>query len=216
PATTAPATTAPSTAASSTAGPATAGPATARPGRPSLRRATPLPAPSRFEVEPYLLINRSHRWYLLAYDPDRSEWSIFEAHGIRPSTPAAGRRYTPRALPAEDMHEYVSRRLPGNVWKVEAVATVELPAETVRTMVAPAEGEVTALDARRCRLRLGGETAAAVAGVLVRLDAEFTLEGPPEVIRYLAQVAARFDRGSARAVKGAPPREGDAVGAPLR
>src|SRR5699024_7472469 len=73
PATTAPATTAPSTAASATAGPATAGPATARPGRPSLRRATPLPAPSRFEVEPYLLINRSHRWYLLAYDPDRSE-----------------------------------------------------------------------------------------------------------------------------------------------
>src|SRR5699024_4458398 len=101
---------------------------------PPVRRATPLPAPSRFEVEPYLLINRSHRWYLLAYDPARGEWTIFEAHGIRPCTPAAGRRYTPRELPAEDMHAYVSRRLPGKVWKVEAAATVELPAERVRTM----------------------------------------------------------------------------------
>ncbi len=190
--------------------PTTPRPATAQP----VRRATPLPVPSRYEVEPYLLINRIHRWYLLAYDPDRSEWAVFEVYGIRPRTPAVGGRYTPRPLPAEDMHAYVSRRLPGNVWKVEATVTVELPAERVRTLVAPAEGEVTALDARRCTLRVGGETAAAVAGVLVRLDADFTVEGPPESIRYLAQLAARFDRGSVGPAKGAAARPGDSVGTP--
>ncbi|WP_158726853.1 helix-turn-helix transcriptional regulator [Tomitella fengzijianii] len=168
-----------------------------RSGARTVRRATPLPPTQRFEVEPYLLVNRSHRWYLLAFDPSGGDWRIFLVHGIEPCTPPAGRRFSPRPLPAADVHEYVGRRLPGSAWKVQATATVEAPAETVRPMIASAEGRVEPAGADRCTVVLGGETPAAIAGVLARLDADFLVEDSPEMARYLAGVAKRFRRGSA-------------------
>ncbi|WP_182348021.1 helix-turn-helix transcriptional regulator [Tomitella gaofuii] len=173
--------------------PAVPVPSGARPAR----RAVPMAPPPRFEVEPYLLINRSHRWFLLAFDPGDGEWRIFPVHGIALCMPASGGRFSPRPLPSDDMRDFVGRRLPGSDWKVQATVAVAAPAEQVRPMIAPAEGRVEPAGDQSCIVRMGGETAAAIAGVLIRLDADFLVEDPPEVARYVAGLAKRFRRGSA-------------------
>lgn len=171
--------------------------ARARPGAgPTAARARPLPPEAWHDVEPYLLINRHHRWYLLAFDPASADWRIFRADGIRLGEPPWGARFTPRPLPETDVHSYVSRRLPGAHWKLKARVTVEAPAERIRPLVASAEGTVEPLDTRRCTAVIGGEAPAAIAAVLTRFDATFTIEDPPEFARYAEQLAERFRRAS--------------------
>ncbi|MFW0785283.1 WYL domain-containing protein [Gordonia sp. CPCC 206044] len=144
------------------------------------------------EVEPYRLVNRGHRWYLFGYDVDRADWQLFAVEQIRPRTPSTGPRFVERRLPAEDLTDYVSRRLPDTRWRHSATVTLHVPADDVTDKIASAEGVVTPVDEHTCRAVIGGETITAVAAILTRLDVDFTVDRSAELALCLSGLAGRY------------------------
>jgi predicted DNA-binding transcriptional regulator YafY len=61
-------------------------------------------------VEPYRLVTRGRRWYLFAYDLDRTDWRTFRVDRITDPRPALN-SFTPRALPAQDVGSFVNERI---------------------------------------------------------------------------------------------------------
>src|SRR5690606_20421268 len=55
---------------------------------------------SQRHVHPLRLANYGSRWYLIAWDTDRSDWRSFRVDRIQ-GTPVTGARFEPRALPDE-------------------------------------------------------------------------------------------------------------------
>jgi predicted DNA-binding transcriptional regulator YafY len=145
----------------------------------------------RIEIEPWRLANRNHRWYLLGFDVGGDAWEVFEVHRIVPHEPN-GPRFGPRRPPADDLADYLARRIPQVGWRHRATVTVHAPWEDVAPRVLASEGTVTPVDDRRCRATLGGETLTALTSILGRVGADFTVTGPPELVEHLQALAARY------------------------
>ncbi|UVI35392.1 WYL domain-containing protein [Brevibacterium spongiae] len=147
------------------------------------------------EVEPYRLVNRLHRWYLLAYAPEVEEWRVFHAEHILPKSPS-GPRFDPRPLPAEDIGDYVERRVPGSRWRHSAQAIVNAPAAEAAQSLAPAEATVEALADNRCLVTVGGQSIATMALCLARLDVDFTVVDNHELSEFLRRLSHRLERAA--------------------
>lgn len=144
-------------------------------------------------VEPYRLVIWGRRWYLLAWDVERSDWRTFRVDRIRPRTPT-GPRFTPRDLPDDDVAAYVSRRVSAAAWRYRAQVTVHAPAEIIADRIGPAAGTVERLDEHTCVLRTGADTIETLAVHLGLLDADFDVTGPPELLTHLRRLAHRYLR----------------------
>lgn len=153
------------------------------------------------EVEPYRLVNRQHRWYLLTFDPGLDDWRIFRAEHILPKTPS-GVRFEPRPLPAEDIGDYVERHISGPRWRHSAEVIVEAPAAEVMTSLVSAEGTVEALDDERSQVTIGGQSVATMALTLARLDVDFTVVDSPELCECLQGLSQRLGRAAQKSSLG--------------
>lgn len=150
---------------------------------------------SSHEVEPYRLVNRGHRWYLLGFDVVDDVWAIYELDRIRPRTPN-GPHFPGRELPAEDVAAYVASRVPETVWRHQGTVTLHAPARDVVGRIAPAEGMVEPVDDHSCTLRIGAESVSTIALVLGRLGVDFTVTDPPELVEEVAGLADRYARAT--------------------
>lgn len=146
------------------------------------------------EVEPYRLVTWVGHWYLIAWDLMREDWRTFRVDRLRPRVPL-GPRFTPRDLPDEDVGAYLLARV-RTLWESKAAVLVHEPADSKVMRHWRAHGEVEVVDAQTSRLRLDGDSLHGLAGMLAELDADFTVESPPELAAYLVQVARRFDRAA--------------------
>ena len=153
------------------------------------------------EVEPYRLVNRQHRWYLLTFDPGLRDWRIFRAEHISPKTPS-GVRFEPRPLPAEDIGDYVERHISGPRWRHSAEVIVEAPAAEVMAALVSAEGSVEALDDERSQVTIGGQSVATMALTLARLDVDFTVVDSPELCECLQGLSQRLGQAAQRSSLG--------------
>lgn len=144
------------------------------------------------EVEPYRLVSRGHRWYLLGFDVAADRWAVFEVHRLHPRVPP-GPRFAPRDLP-EDVERHLGDLLPRATWRHEASVTLHAPAAEVALL--PAEGVLEPIDEHGCRARLGGETLTAIALALARLGVDFTVHDPPELVEEVRRVGERFRRAA--------------------
>ncbi|XVS66495.1 helix-turn-helix transcriptional regulator [Actinosynnema sp. CA-299493] len=148
-------------------------------------------APPR-RVEPHHLVTRAGRWYLVAWDLDRADWRTFRADRITPRTPT-GPRFTPRALPAEDVAAFVADRFSGSAgsggWPCLGEVILDLPAADVSPFVH--DGLVEPLAPNRCRLTLGSWSWPALAATVGRFDADIEVVGPPELKHAFAHLARR-------------------------
>lgn len=150
------------------------------------------------EVEPYRLINSGHHWFLLGYDVRAEEWTIHDAAGISLRTPA-GALFEQRPLPAEDLDAYVAQRVPqAQLWSHLARADVVAPAAEARRALAPAEGIVTGTSESTSQVWVGGTSWRAVALTLLRLDSDFTVTEPPELVEELSVLAVRCRSAAGR------------------
>ncbi|WP_067170437.1 helix-turn-helix transcriptional regulator [Microtetraspora niveoalba] len=147
--------------------------------------------PARREVEPYRLVNWGRRWYLLAWDLERSDWRTFRVDRLTPRVPT-GPRFTPRDLPDEDVAAYVSGRVSAAAWRYRARVTVRAPAEAVAERINPAVGTVEPVDAHSCVLHTGADSVETLAVYLGMLDADFHVTEPPELVAHLRALAARY------------------------
>jgi predicted DNA-binding transcriptional regulator YafY len=151
-------------------------------------------AASGRHVEPLRLVLLGRRWYLVAYDLDRTDWRSFRLD--RASAPrGTGARFRPRELPAEDAAAFVRAgiaRIPAP-HKIEAL--VLAPAAVAREKVGRWV-EIEAVDDDRCLLRMTTEALEWPAMVLGVLGADFEVRSPPELQELVGAMADRFARAA--------------------
>lgn len=148
-------------------------------------------ATSRY-VEPCQLVALDTRWYLVAWDSDRSGWRTFRID--RMSNPVLARNtFQPRAAPADNMREYIRFNMSSTSQPYQVVIEVELPGDQVRsaygTWVA-----VTDLDAHSCHVTMDTDSFRWPTHIVANLDAPFTVLGPPEFREHLRTLARRLRR----------------------
>ena len=140
-------------------------------------------------VEPHRLVTLGRRWYVVAYDRDRQDWRSFRVDRIsEPRT--TGQRFRPRALPAEDAVTFVQsgiRRMPQ---RYAVRVRIDAPVATVEGAVGH-WGTATGTDGD-CLLEMNLDSLEWPVVVLMGLDADFTVEGPVELVELLDRAARRF------------------------
>ena len=149
------------------------------------------------QVQPHHLIARAGRWYLVAWNPRRSDWRIYRADRIGPRTPN-GPRFEPRPVPGGDAAAYLAGRFTGSDgagdWPCRGRVVLERPAGDVLPFAGDAV--VEALDEHRCGVTAGSWSWPGLAASLARFDAEIQVVDPPELRAAFADLAVRAARAA--------------------
>jgi len=145
-------------------------------------------------AEPHRLVSWGRKWYLVAWDIERSDWRTFRVDRIAPRTPT-GPRFTPRELPAGgDVAAYVARGVSSAGYRFQARITVRAPAAVLAARINPAIGLVEPIDDHSCVLATGADSVDTVAVYLGLLDLDFEVTEPPELVARLRILADRYGR----------------------
>jgi predicted DNA-binding transcriptional regulator YafY len=147
---------------------------------------------SRRDVEPQGLVAMGRRWYLVAWDADRTDWRTFRVDRIEDpwTTRSRGPRHElPDGL---DPVAFVERQTLSAAPTYRAVATVEAPAAQVKRRIGEGAVEVEPLGDDRCRITTAEDTLPWLAFRLLQLDADFNVHEPPNLRAYLSQLGARL------------------------
>lgn len=147
-------------------------------------------------VEPYRLVVLARRWYLLAFDLDRDDWRTFRVDRIREPRATVG-RFEPRAAP-EDPAAFVRGSIEQMPGQYDVVVDVEAAAAEVDEVIGR-WATVETLDATTCRARMTTDELEWPIFALLRLDADFAVLEPPELVARVGVAAARFARATSNA-----------------
>jgi len=151
---------------------------------------------SERRVEPYRLVLLGRRWYLVAWDLDRSDWRSFRLDRL--SEPRSiGAQFEPRALPFEDAATFLRMGIEAVAKQVEVEVIVATSAEDVRSRLG-AWGTVERLDDDRCRLQMTTDALEWPTVVLCSLGVPFEIVRPPEMVEFVRVCADRLHRAAAR------------------
>lgn len=150
-------------------------------------------AESERRVEPYRQVHDNLRWYLLAWDLRRDDWRTFRLDRVE-SLGRTGRRFTPRALPADSGSAFlrVNRTAPRH----RVVLTVDAPAETVGDALRFQVIEFDRLDAGRCRITARVDSFDWLIVRMALLGVEFVIEDPAEFADRCGALGQRMLRAS--------------------
>ncbi|MFC1404534.1 MULTISPECIES: YafY family protein [Streptacidiphilus] len=160
-------------------------------------------AESRRLVEPHRLVTAGRRWYLVAYDADRADWRMFRVDRI--SEPQlTGARFAPRALPGDDPAAFVQQKLRGLQRSVEAVVTLQAPAEQITAKLGSSVLRVEPIDEHSCVVHTRADAMEWLAVRLAMLGCEFVVEEPDELREYLAELGARVSRSAGGLSRSSP------------
>jgi predicted DNA-binding transcriptional regulator YafY len=158
---------------------------------------------SQRSVEPYQLVTRARRWYLLAYDPDRDDWRTFRLDRISDAR-SLRNSFTPRALPSDDIGEYVRARIERSRYNDYVTIRVVADAATVAARIGRF-GIVEPLDDTSSQFRMATATFDWVVFVLDQLRTDFTVLDPPALVEYLSEFGALISRATSTAGTTGPP-----------
>ncbi|MFN8194269.1 MAG: WYL domain-containing protein [Nocardioidaceae bacterium] len=143
-------------------------------------------------VEPYRLVTMGSRWYLVAWDVERADWRTFRLDRMR-ETRSVGHRFRARELPAEDIAAYVAAKTRQVQMRTTGRVVVHAPADRVeQRMGSWLQGAVEDLGPHRCRVSIGARDVETLAFWLGALDADFEVEGSPELVDAVAALARRY------------------------
>ncbi|MFD5829716.1 helix-turn-helix transcriptional regulator [Lentzea sp. NPDC060358] len=148
-------------------------------------------APSRRRVEPHRLVNWGRRWYLVAWDRDRTDWRSFRVDRISSPTPPFGPRFTPRDF---DATSFVASRVSSAAWRFQARVLVRAPADAVAARINAVIGTVEAVDADTCVLVTGSDSVESLAVWIGLLGFDFEVTSPPELVAHVRSLAGRYAR----------------------
>jgi predicted DNA-binding transcriptional regulator YafY len=146
-------------------------------------------------VEPYGLVAFGPRYYLVAFDHDRDDWRTFRLDRMTQPVPARN-PFQPRALPADDLHAYVSQRQRDLPAAHRVVVDIERAGDDLRAMYGRWV-EVTDQGPGRCRVTIDADDFTWPLHILANVDAPFSLVEPVALADRLRSVAARFVAASA-------------------
>jgi predicted DNA-binding transcriptional regulator YafY len=146
--------------------------------------------PPTRRAEPHHLVTWGGRWYLVAFDLERSDWRTFRVDRMTPKTPN-GPRFTPRELPAPDVAAYISERFQRSEWPCRGEVILHAKAADVARW-AGSEAVVEALDPDRCRVIVGAWSWTGLAAWFGMFGADLEIVGPQEVRDAATQLAGRY------------------------
>jgi predicted DNA-binding transcriptional regulator YafY len=149
---------------------------------------------SRRRVEPHRLVSAGRRWYLVAYDTDRQDWRSFRVDRTS-AVRTSGQRFRPRELPGGDAAAFVAGGIRSMAQRYDVRLRIALLADVVEADIG--RWATVTPDGDGCRVHMPTGTLDWPVMVLGRLDAEFAVEGPPELQELVAAAAARFARSAA-------------------
>ncbi len=145
-------------------------------------------------TEPHRLVTWGALWYLLAWDLDRDDWRVFRVDRMVPRTPT-GARFRPRAIPQDDVVEYVVGRISKGAWKYRARLLVHTPAAELAAKIRiPVDVEV--VDESTCQVELGSDDPDGLALWLAQLDVDVEVVDGDELAVAFARLATRFRRAA--------------------
>ncbi|GAA2581865.1 YafY family protein [Actinomadura fulvescens] len=136
------------------------------------------------DAEPYQLVHMNRRWYLVAWDVHRQDWRTFRADRMTLRIPH-GPRFTPRESPPPDL---VPRGVDTALFRYRTQVTVHAPADTIKV---PGAVQVDPVDDHTCIVHAGADTPYQLALHILMLDADFTVDGPPELLEELRKISTR-------------------------
>ncbi|MGL3199445.1 MULTISPECIES: WYL domain-containing protein [Curtobacterium] len=145
-------------------------------------------------VEPHAVVARAGRWYLLAWDPERSDWRTFRVDRITPRPPTR-LRFTPREVPGGGPSSFVAARFKGSaavdIWPCTGTVELHCAASAVEPYLDAAD-DLVETGPDRCRLTTGSWSWEALAGRVAGFAVPFAVLGPPEFRSATAAVADRL------------------------
>ena len=139
-------------------------------------------------TEPHRLVHTGRRWYLVAWDLDRSDWRTFRLDRLEPRIPT-GPRFTPREVP--DLGT-TARGIASGGYRYQARFLVQAPAEQVADRFAPSVATVTPVDATTTLVEAGANSLDELALHLGLLGHPFEVQSPPELIEHVQGLAKRL------------------------
>jgi predicted DNA-binding transcriptional regulator YafY len=146
-------------------------------------------AASQRRVEPHRLVPQLRRWYLVAYDLDRSDWRTFRLDRITAAR-GTGKHFRQRDLPASDAAAFVQR-----AWAPPTTYAVELVLQAPAAFVAERVGRWATVQDEPgggSRVRATADSLDWAVLLLAAADAPFEVVAPPELGERLAEIGARF------------------------
>ncbi|MGW1055704.1 helix-turn-helix transcriptional regulator [Streptomyces sp. NPDC002521] len=146
-------------------------------------------ADQRREIEPHRLVHLGRKWYLIGWDPHRADWRTFRADRMQPRTPT-GPRFTPREPPERDLTAYVTKGVDAALTRYRARVRVHKSATELVQWLTPAT-VVEAVDDHTCLVHVGAETPHMLAAHILVIDADFEVDGPPELLDALRTIGDR-------------------------
>ncbi|MFJ8850366.1 helix-turn-helix transcriptional regulator [Streptomyces sp. NPDC102437] len=140
-------------------------------------------------VEPYRLVASDRRWYLFAYDLDRTDWRTFRVDRMT-EVSARTWHFRPRAAP--DAATYVQEGVASRVYPQRARFLVHASADTVRAQVPASAAVVRERGSEHCEVLSGAERLDAVLMHVLLLGHDFEVLDPPELGARCRALAERL------------------------
>jgi predicted DNA-binding transcriptional regulator YafY len=144
-------------------------------------------------VEPHSLVNIGRRWYLVAWDCNRSAWRTFRIDRLARPSPA-GARFAPRKLPGGDPAAFVTANLSSAPSRYQARVTLYAPAPQLTERFRYLRGQVEAIDEQRSEYRTSDDSLDWLAMRIGMLGVAFEVHEPAELVERFEMLAARFAR----------------------
>lgn len=144
-------------------------------------------------VEPYRLVPVARRWYLLAWDRQRDDWRTFRLDRMSDLFPTRV-RFEPKPLSDDEARDRVERALRYRDRSVTARVIVELPRDDLVEHLGWYGRDVVADGPSRSAWPLEADYVENLAMALmwVPRGIRYRVEGPAEVLEFLAEQAERF------------------------
>ena len=146
---------------------------------------------SHRRVEPLRLVSLGRRWYLVAWDRDRTDWRSFRLDRVADPEPT-GQRFRPRELPADDALAFVQQGIRRMPQRHAVRVRLAMPAEDLAAQVG--RWGTVSEDGTGCVLEMNVDDLDWPVMVLAGSGADFVVQSPPELAERVAEVGARFSR----------------------
>ncbi|MCV7281835.1 YafY family transcriptional regulator [Mycolicibacterium flavescens] len=146
-------------------------------------------------LEPYQLVTTGRRWYLLAYDRDKSDWRSLRLDRMA-DVRAAGSTFTPREAP--DAATYVQRAISSSPYPYVARVRFHAPQSVVAQHFSPASVSIEPDGPDACVVTTGADDPERMVFYFATVGCDFEVLEPEDVVRAVETVSVRLQRSVSR------------------